>query len=145
MIVLSVAAMAILLAASITLIALVMRGFVRDIALSPSSTSALSVAEAGRSQRELQAWRENQAEELEKLIDHYSTGVAEFIGGPLNGKMQALQDAMPTFYWAQALPMDFRVLQEDAEPDTFPQVDEYSYERQHFFSSSGNSVYLCVD
>ncbi len=167
MIVLSVMAMAILLAASITLIALVMRSFVRDIALYPYKSPALSVVEAGRSQRELQAWRENQAEELEKLVDRHTltsrdfhvtrddlhqmtpnpfdTGIAEFIGGPLNGQIHAMSEALPTFYWAQALPMDWVKMQEDADPATAPQIDEYTYERQFFFSSTGNAVYICRD
>ncbi len=78
-------------------------------------------------------------------INPYDTGMAEFIGGPLNGQIHAMSEALPTFYWAQALPVDWAVINETAEPDAFSQVDEYTYERQFFFSSTGNAVYLCRD
>jgi hypothetical protein len=41
--------------------------------------------------------------------------------------------------------MDFRQLAEEADPAAFPEVDEYTYERQFFFSSTGNAVYICRD
>ncbi len=144
MIVLSVVAMAVLLAASITLIALAMRCFVRDIARSPFSTNVNSVAVSGRSQRELQAWRANQAEGPENLIDPYNTNVAEFIGGPLNGQIYAMQEPFP--HWNVPVAPDLDPLSpvEDSPPMPVA-VDVYIYERQSFFSSTGNAVYLCQD
>lgn len=75
----------------------------------------------------------------------FSPGQAEFIGGPLDGQLHAMSEPLPRFYWAQALPMDWAMVNQEAEPDTLPQIDEYTYERQFFFSSIGSLVYLCVE
>ena len=92
--------------------------------------------------------RQKRAELLQRqarLIAASEPATAEFIGGPLDGQLQQLSEPLPTFTWAQALPLDWAMINQEAEPDTFPQVDEYTYERQGYNSSHGNAVYLCME
>ncbi len=123
---------------------------VPEVAPFPYKRSATSAREAADDRRR-EAWRERIAEydamsnyDKNMVGNPYDTGMAEFIGGPLNGQIHAMSEALPTFYWAQALPVDWMVLQEEGKPP-LPQASEYTYERQLFFSSTGNAVYICRD
>ena len=83
-----------------------------------------------------------------RLLASTEPATAEFIGGPLDGQMQQLSEPLPTFQWAHALPDEWDYCGEDCEEDctdSMIQVDEYTYERQRYYSSHGNAVYLCMD
>ena len=70
---------------------------------------------------------------------------AEFIGGPLDGKRQQLSEPLPSFTWANVLPNDWIFFRDKDEYNDQPvQVEEYTYERQGYYSSHGNAVYLCT-
>ncbi len=121
-----------------------------EIAPSLSRFPAISAEEKARSRRH-NAWRERIAEHdamdpyQKQQLDPYSTGMAEFIGGPLNDQIHAMSEALPTFYWAEALPSDWTMFLDENDPADFPEVDKFTYERQFFYSSTGNAVYLCSD
>lgn len=81
-----------------------------------------------------------------RLMAASEPATAEFIGGPLDGQLQQLSEPLPTFTWAHALPDDWTIFRDADEYADVPlQVDEYTYERQRYYSSHGNAVYLCTD
>ncbi len=81
-----------------------------------------------------------------RLIASVEPATAEFIGGPLDGQLQQLSEPLPSFTWAHALPDDWTSFRDNDQYEDVPvELHEYTYERQGYYSSRGNAVYLCTE